>query len=459
MNTQTYEPLPNLSLRKSNEMVSAKYKSTLLENQVMAIALTRIEANASDDSAPLCAKLYPGELKRLIGDPAHIYRTLSTVSKTMIGHTMFMEDHKGNFGAYAIVTDATYQNGVFTVKFNESLRKHILGLEKNYTTLEFSVLTDFKKNSSFRIYELLKKEFYKSDPKKNNGRVEVEYRLSEFRFMIGIANADEQGVKNAIARMGSNIDWDELYEKLDKKDRKYEKWYELVRNVIVPAQEELEQKSNIKFEFEGLRSGRRIDRILFSVYPNDAAGSAHTRERQLIIEENKAKQRFAREIAEENRQQVIPMDICPEVYEKYVGHNRLTREDIDLLLEKSSFDGEIVARAIEMADEASKTSYISNYMGWIVRCIEEGWFSTPVVDASSQRGSQVVEVIEAYEKADKEALAKKMWDRIRKKDDFAAFVSVMEESGIALERYEAVYTYDELTQAYTDWKAGKPIVL
>ena len=112
-----------------------------------------------------------------------------------------------------------------------------------------------------------------------------------------------------------------------------------------------------------------------------------------------------------------------------------------------------------MADEASKTSYISNYMGWIVRCIEEGWFSTPVVDASSQRGSQVVEVIEAYEKADKEALAKKMWDRIRKKDDFAAFVSVMEESGIALERYEAVYTYDELTQAYTDWKAGKPIVL
>jgi len=171
MNNQSYEPLQNLSLKKSNEMVSAKYKSTLLENQVMAIALTRIEVNSSDEKAPLSAKLYPGELKRLIGDPAHIYRTLKTVSKTMVGHTMFMEDNKGNFKAHAIVTDATYESGVFTVKFNENLRDHILGLERNYTTLELSVLTDFKKNSSFRIYELLKKEFYKSDPKKDGKKL------------------------------------------------------------------------------------------------------------------------------------------------------------------------------------------------------------------------------------------------------------------------------------------------
>ena len=34
------EPLYNLSLVKSNDMISAKYKATLLENQVMAIALT-----------------------------------------------------------------------------------------------------------------------------------------------------------------------------------------------------------------------------------------------------------------------------------------------------------------------------------------------------------------------------------------------------------------------------------
>ncbi len=457
MNSHTYESLPNLSLKKSNELVSAKYKSTLLENQVMAIALTRIEVNANDAEAPLCAKLYPGELKRLIGDPAHIYRTLATVSKTMIGHTMFLEDNKGNFAAYAIVTDATYQNGVFTVKFNESLRSHILGLEKNYTTLELSVLTDFKRNASFRIYELLKKEFYKSNPQKNEGRVDVEYRLSEFRFMIGIANTDDQGVKNAMARMGNNIDWDELYEKLDKKDRKYEKWYELVRNVIIPAQNELEEKSNIRFEFEGLRNGRKIDRILFGVYPNNATNGVHSKERQLIIEENKARQVFSQEKQAANRQMEMPLDTYPDFYSEYVGHNKLTKEDLDLLLFKAKYDVETVTRAIEMADEASQNTYVSNYMGWIIRCIEAGWTKQPVVDGSADRGEVVADVVSAYQKADKEELAKRSWARIKQKEEFPAFIATIEEYGMDLEQIEVIYGYGELTKGFTDWKLGKGI--
>lgn len=452
MNNQKYEPMQNLSLRKSNELVSAKYKSTLLENQVMAIALTRIEADATDPNYPLVAKLYPGELKRLIGDPAHIYRTLKTVSKTMVGHTMFMEDHKGNFRAHAIVTDATYENGVFTVMFNENLKPHILGLEKNYTTLELSVLTDFRRNASFRIYELLKKEFYKSNPNKDEGKVEVEYKLAEFRFMIGIANADDPLVKNEMARMGNYIDWDVLYSKLDKKDRKYEKWYELVRNVIIPAQEELKEKSNISFEYEGIRSGRKMDRILFKVYPNTATEGAHSKARQLIIEENKAKQEFAKEKIAVSRQMELPMDVCPELYEELVGHNRLTKEDITLLLIKSDGDPKRVKEAVEMADEASQKTFINNYMGWIVRCLEEEWDVRPVIRGSADRGEAVVEIIDSYASSDKEELAKKFWSKIKIKPDFDSFITAIENTGNSIEKLEVIYNYDELTQLYTNYK-------
>ena len=89
------EPLNSLSVRKSNDFIAAKYKSSLLENQVMAIALTRIEANAVDIDGSLEARLYPGELKRLVSDPAHIYRDLKKMSKAITGHTMFLEDGKG----------------------------------------------------------------------------------------------------------------------------------------------------------------------------------------------------------------------------------------------------------------------------------------------------------------------------------------------------------------------------
>ena len=120
------ELLQNLSLVKSNEMISAKYRSTLLENQIMAIALTRIEVNAKDKDSPLEARLYPGELKRLISDKSHIYRDLKALSKTITGHTMFIEDNKGNFKAFSVVPNADYQDGVFIIKFNNELKEHIL---------------------------------------------------------------------------------------------------------------------------------------------------------------------------------------------------------------------------------------------------------------------------------------------------------------------------------------------
>ena len=115
------EPLYNLSLVKSNDMISAKYKATLLENQVMAIALTRIEVNEKDKEHPLVARLYPRELKKLVSDDRHIYRDLKDLAKTITGHTMFLEDGKGNFKAFSVVPNAIYKDGVFSIIFNSFL--------------------------------------------------------------------------------------------------------------------------------------------------------------------------------------------------------------------------------------------------------------------------------------------------------------------------------------------------
>ena len=270
----------------------------------MAIALTRIEVNASNSAAPIEARLWPGELKRLIGDPTNIYKTLKKVSKTMTGHTMFIEDGKGNFKAFAVVNNADYQDGVFTIEFNKNLREHVLGLEKNYTSLELAVLTRFKKNSSFRIYELLKSRIYKSRAGVNDGRVDVEYNISELRFMIGLANGDDPGVKNAMAAMGNNIDWDVLYSKLEKKDHKYETWFDFQRYVIKPAQEELAEKSNIRFEYEGIRKGRKMGHILFGIYPNTPRNPDVIYERQEFIEQN----------AKVNRQLEMPRDLSDKAH-------------------------------------------------------------------------------------------------------------------------------------------------
>lgn len=450
MGIHTNEPLNSLSLRKSNDFISAKYKSTLLENQVMAIALTKIEVDAKDKDAPLQAKLYPGDLKKLVSDPAHIYRDLKKLAKTITGHTMFLEDGKGNFKAFSVVPNADYIDGVFIIKFNNELRDHVLGLTSSYTNLELAVMTDFKRNTSFRLYEVLKKDAYKI-PKNNSSEddpsVQVEYNISELRFIIGLANSDDQMVKNAMANMGKDIDWDDLYDKLDKKDKKYEEWRDFQRRILKPAQEELAEKSDIRFDYEGLREGRKTKRILFTIYRNIPSNLEIIDERQRIIEEN----------AVPFRQLEMPYDTFPELYEELIGHNDLCKEDITLLLKKADYNPDRVRDAVKMADQASNNSFINNYMGWLIKCLEEGWTDKGVVEGSSNQAAVVTAVMDEYKKADKEGLAKKSWYRIKSKPEFVEFKEAIEEEGMDIEQMEVIYTCQELTKAYTDFRLGKGI--
>ncbi len=59
MSSRDNKLIKNLSLAKSNEMISANYKSTQLKSQMLATTLTRIEVNVNDINNPLEAKLHP----------------------------------------------------------------------------------------------------------------------------------------------------------------------------------------------------------------------------------------------------------------------------------------------------------------------------------------------------------------------------------------------------------------
>ena len=439
-------PLTNLSFVKSNEMISAKYKSSLLENQVMAIALTRIEINKDDKDAPLEARLYPRELKKLVSDENHIYRDLKALSKSITGHTMFLEDGKGNFKSFAVVPNADYQDGVFIIKFNSELKEHILGLERNFTTLELSIMTDFKKNASFRIYELLKKDIYKSNPNVNGGRVDVIYNISEFRFMIGLANSDDKAVQNAMKYMGNDIDWDVLYSKLDKKDRKYDDWYELQRNILKPAQKELSEKSDLRFDFKGQRNGRKMAEIEFHIYKNTPPVSVIARKKQIDKDDM-------------YRQLEVPYDLdqYKPLFDEFEGHNGLTKEDLNLLLKKADYNVEKVRSAIHLAD---KQKELTNYVGWIITCIIEDFprSTIGVVDGSAEKASELKSIKLEYEESKKSGTVQQsVWDKIRKNEDFLDFAKMIEENGLTVEQISVIYPLQEVIQMYYDYKTGRPV--
>ena len=231
---------------------------------------------------------------------------------------------------------------------------------------------------------------------------------------------------------GNTINWDELFEKLDKKDKKYEEWRDFQRRILKPAQEELKEKSDIRFEYEGIREGRKTRRLLFTIYRNVPKNQEVISERQKIIEANVAA----------FRQLEMPMDTFPDLYGDFVGHNKLTKEDIDLLLKKADYQEERVRGAIAMADAQDS---LTNYMGWLIRCIEKGYGQVETVAGSAQR------------EKNKDIIVARAWERTKSKEDYDEFIGMIEKNGLTEELLESIYPVSETLQMYADWKAGREI--
>lgn len=440
------DSLNGLSYRKSNDLVMAKYQSSLLENKLMALALTKMEVRDHGDRNILEARLAPSELRELISDEKHIYRDLKKVAKVIPGHIMFLEDGKGNFKSFSIVTNADYIDGEFIVRFNDVLIEHTQYLEKRtYTNYAISLMTSFERNSSFRIYEVLFREAYRI-PKDKNAHIDVEYGLSELKFIIGLANTDNEEVKSAIANCNSDVDWDALYDQIDAKDKSYAKWPELRRWVILPAQKELEEKSNIRFEFEPIYINKAIKRIRFKIYHNTPKNP----DMQEIIISKK-------QILDNSNNQQLEMSqfFYPKLFENYVGHNGLSYSDINNFISDADGNEDIVIKAIELADKQEK---IRNYVGWIRRAIQNNNYedveNIEVMAGSSETAKVINKVNEDIETG---AYAEEVWKHLKEMDKFKEYQNALLENGITIEMLEIMHNgdYKMLTDLYFGWVKNK----
>lgn len=432
----------DLVLRKSNSLISGKYKTSLLENKIMAIALTRITII---DGCPV-ATLYPGEIKKILGkeNDTNIYRTLKRTAKIMTGHNLIIESGTGEFRAFSMINNADYIDKKFTITFNKNLTPYVHNLKNNFTTMEVAVLMKFKKGYSYRIYELLKKEIYKSKPDVNNGIVIKEYGLNELRCTIGLANTDEEGVKKAIADGKS---WDYIYENVIK-EKQFPVWYDFKRKVLEPAREELAQTSDIRFNYEADRygTGGKIRRIRFFIEKNNP---------EEYVYENVAN--TAKLIRESNKEyQQITMDDFVEItddeteLDSYIGMNGLTRDHLIEFVRLADGDEEKVIRAIKKANEQPE---LRNYIGWIISCIKRNGYEDPipVIQGSTEKGEKVKALKEFY-KNNKNDIAEKVWQKIKSRSDYQDFISYMAANGIKESSIEVIYDAGERADLYTEWK-------
>jgi len=143
------------------------------------------------------------------------------------------------------VASAEYKadEGVIEFEFSDKLKPFLLQLTREFTVIEFQHLLSLSSKYSARIYMLLRQ--YRPVGERTMA-------LDELRFALAIADAQ------------------------------YERFNDFSRFVLDLAMREVSEKTDLSFTWQGLKTGRRVTRIKFTIQPKNVdlfpmppAGSAY----------------------------------------------------------------------------------------------------------------------------------------------------------------------------------------
>ena len=245
------------SYKKSNILISSKYRSSLAENKILALgmykankedgrAIARISANELKDI------LYKGPKDKKIN--GSFYTQLKNIALEMTGRKILIENFENNsFSVINLVGSATYAKNTFTIKFEPDITDYLLNLKANYTNLNLAILMSFDKIYSYRLYELLKSNMYcHKDCKQIGDEFCISYTLSELKLTIGVVDTNAETVSRALRK--PNPDFDHIVNNVSK-DKNFNNWSDFKKKVIDIGINEINEKSDLEVRYELVREG------------------------------------------------------------------------------------------------------------------------------------------------------------------------------------------------------------
>lgn len=434
----------NATVKKSNAVISARYKATLLENQLTSICLSRVKEQNGEYIATITAS----EIKQIFGmkeDNSKIYKRLFTAAENMSGRSIAAEDGKGNFDIVSVITGAHYRDGVFSLEFNPKMKSYLFELKDKYTSYTLANVLDFKSEYSFRIYELCKMEAWKLNDKMPVNV--VEYGLSELRCIIG--DVDTSSRKLQAMMKEKKPDWDKIVELAPEKS--HTRWDNFRRQVLEVAKKEINSQCDICIDYSPVKSGRgaKVVKVKFFIKKNTPEDNAGVKTKMKEVDE--LNKRYEKKL----------YSASPELL-KYIGHNKLRKGDLMTFLKDAAGDNDLVIKAIEQAD---KQPDIKSYIGWIRTCIKNGGYEEPIrtISGSEKLGSTVTEAQKDIVNNEEKYL-EKYWEKAKSEqtDSFLKFSDYIAEhkiNGRAMNVavFESIHSKSDCGDLFMRWIMGEDI--
>lgn len=219
---------PENIITKSNLLIDSNYRLSTLESKLVATLFSNVQPTDQDFNTYVFPIKEFTEFLELKGKSK--YKDLRMITKNLM-ETVFeinIEDdiHQVSWLSYAKYND---RKGTITLRFDPFWKPYILHLKKNFTSYKLGNIKNLNSSYSIRLYELLKQR---------------------------------QGLKKRIFSL------QELREKLGVEDGLYPKYANFKQRVLLTAQKELREESDIYFDFVEIKKGRAVAKIEFFIHHN-----------------------------------------------------------------------------------------------------------------------------------------------------------------------------------------------
>lgn len=244
-------------IRKSNELIEARYRLSIWEQRLVLTLLMQISPKDEDFKRYKVNITDLAALWQLDGSYATaIYEEVQNAADSLVGRTVQLSDDPSISETVSWLSYVKYKKGSGEVEmeFHSSLKPYLLQLQKHFTQYQLGHVVNFRNQYSIRIYELLKMEVFKHPA----GGFTKDFKYEELRVLLGV------------------------------EDNEYTLFGNFKMRVITPAVEEISAHTDLDIEEVRYgKTGRKITDISFviKVRPTDEVMTL-----QLEMEEPPAKQ-------------------------------------------------------------------------------------------------------------------------------------------------------------------------
>lgn len=212
-------------MTKSNILIEANYKLTITEQKIVLYLVSKIRKDDDDFKTYTLPIKEFYELLGYKGNPK--YSEMRKITKELIGKVVeIKEEKKLKQISWLSYVEYNENDGSVNLSFDPRLKPYLLQLQREFTSYKLKNVMELKSGYSIRIYEILKK--WQTVKK-------VEVSLIELRKMVGATD-------------------------------KYHEYHNFKKRVLTPSQEEIKEKTDISFDYEEVKKGRKVELIRFIIH-------------------------------------------------------------------------------------------------------------------------------------------------------------------------------------------------